>query len=98
MLKSMNIDKDPGKKNTHTLQKCKGHQIVVHSCFNSLPSEKFSPAFSSSAEFFQNQLIGEILSRIPSECQIDCIQIRPDILSGLIWVQTVFAKVISRRH
>ena len=26
---------------------------------------------------------------IPSECQTVCIQIRPDILSGLIWVQTV---------
>ena len=30
-----------------------------------------------------------ILSGIPSECQTDWIQIRPDILSGLIWVQTV---------
>ena len=26
---------------------------------------------------------------IPSGCQTVCIQIRPDILSGLIWVQTV---------
>ena len=29
------------------------------------------------------------LSRIPSECQIDLIQIRADVRSGLIWVQTV---------
>ena len=55
-----------------------------------MPSGKFPPAFLSSAEFFQNQLIGEILSRIPSECQTDWIQISPDILSDLIWIQTVF--------
>ena len=30
-----------------------------------------------------------ILSGIPSKCQTACIQIRPDILSGLIWVQIV---------
>ena len=38
-------------------------------------------------DFFQNLLI--ILSRIPSECQTVWIQIRPNILSGLIGVQTV---------
>ena len=38
----------------------------------------------SSADFFI-----KILSGIPSECQTVWIQIRPDILSGLIWVQTV---------
>ena len=50
---------------------------------------KFSTFFLLSADFFQNQLFRKILSRIPSECQIVWIQIRPDILSGLIWVQTV---------
>ena len=30
-----------------------------------------------------------IISGIPSECQTLWIQIRPDILSGLKWVQTV---------
>ena len=35
-------------------------------------------------KFFQKNLSG-----IPSECQTVWIQIRPDILSGLIWVQTV---------
>ena len=39
--------------------------------------------------FFQNQLFQKILSRIPSECQTDWIQIRPDILPGLILVQYV---------
>ena len=29
------------------------------------------------------------LSGIPSECQTVWIQIRPDVLSGLIWIQTV---------
>ena len=31
----------------------------------------------------------EILSGIPSECQTFWIKIRPDVLLGLIWVQTV---------
>ena len=38
---------------------------------------------------FLNQLFRKILSGIPSECQTDWIQIRPDILSGLIWVHSV---------
>ena len=49
--------------------------------------------------FFQSQLFGKILSGIPLECQTVWIQIRPDILSGLIWVQTVCkGNNISRRH
>ena len=49
----------------------------------------------SSADFFQNQLFQKILSEIPillgipSENLTVWIQIRPNILSGLIWVQTV---------
>ena len=39
--------------------------------------------------FFQNQFFQKILSGMPSVCQTVWIQIRPDILSGLIWVQTV---------
>ena len=42
-----------------------------------------------SADFFQNPFFLKILSQILSECQTVCIQIRPDVLSGLIWVQTV---------
>ena len=49
----------------------------------------FLHAFLSSADFFQNQLFQKTLSGIPSECQAVWIQIRPDILSGLIWIQTV---------
>ena len=45
--------------------------------------------FFPSADFFQNQHFQKILSAIPSEYQTVCTQIRPDILSGLIWVQTV---------
>ena len=43
-------------------------------------------------EFFSCFLVinfFKILSEIPSECQTDWIQIMPDILSSLIWVQTV---------
>ena len=39
--------------------------------------------------FLSDQLFLKSLSGIPSECQIDWIQIRPDILSGLIWIQSV---------
>ena len=55
-----------------------------------LPPQKFFHAFLLSAVFFfQNKLFRKILSGIPSECQTVWIQIRPNILSGLIWVQTV---------
>ena len=50
----------------------------------------FACLFLSSANFFQNQPFRKILSGLPSGCQTVWIQIRPDILSGLIWVQTVF--------
>ena len=43
----------------------------------------------SVAEFFQNQLFRKILSEIQSGCQTHWIQIRPDVSSGLNWVQTV---------
>ena len=43
----------------------------------------------SSADFFQNQFFQQILSGTLSECQTVWIQIRTDILSVLIWVQTV---------
>ena len=46
-------------------------------------------AFLSSADFFENPLFRKIISVIPSECQTVWIQIRPDILSGVNWVQTV---------
>ena len=45
-------------------------------------------AFLSSADFFQNQCFKKNLTGIPSECQTAWIQIRSDILLGLIWVQT----------
>ena len=57
----------------------------------------FSCFFVVDANFFQNQLFRKIFSEIPSECQIVWIQLRLDILSGLIWVQTA-CKGISRRH
>ena len=47
------------------------------------------PALLFSAEFFQNYPFRNIFSVIQSKCQTVWIQIRPDVLSGLIWVQTV---------
>ena len=46
-------------------------------------------AFLLSADLFQNQVFRKILSGIPSEYQTVLIQIRSDILSDLIWIQTV---------
>ena len=64
--------------------------LAIITCFtvNFAPLEIFH-AFLLSAEFFQNQPFRKILSGIPFKCQTDWIQIRPDILSGLIWVQSV---------
>ena len=45
---------------------------------------------------FSNQFFGKILSGIPSECQTVWIQIRPDISSGLIWIQTVYKRYQQR--
>ena len=53
----------------------------------------FSCFFLSSANSFQNELFRKIHSGIPSECQTVWIQIRPDVLSGLIWFQTVCKKL-----
>ena len=45
---------------------------------------------SSSADFFKIAHFRRIPSGLPSGCQTDWIQIRPDVLSDLIWVQTVY--------
>ena len=39
--------------------------------------------------FFQNLFFRKIILGIPLECQAVWIQIRPDVMSGLMWVQTV---------
>ena len=44
--------------------------------------------FLSSADIFQHYFFQNILE-MTSECQTAWIQIKPGILSGLIWVQTV---------
>ena len=44
----------------------------------------------SSADFLKNYLVHKILSGILSECQRAWNQISTDILSVLIWVQTIF--------
>ena len=50
---------------------------------------KFFMLFCHLLIFFHYQLFEKIISGILSECQTDWIQIRPDISSGLIWVQSV---------
>ena len=44
---------------------------------------------TSSADFFKNLLFQKTISGIPSVCENIWIQIRPDVMSRLIWVQTV---------
>ena len=65
--------------------------VVIGTCWaNSLFPGLILHAFlSTAADILQNQLFRKILSGTPSECQTDWIQIRPDILLGLIWVQSV---------
>ena len=46
-------------------------------------------AFFSSADISYKQLFEKNISGLPSECRIFWIQIKPDVLSGLIWAQTV---------
>ena len=72
----MVMDEDEGREDTEPV-------------INSLHAVKFCMLFLSSADFFQNQLFRKILSGIPSEYQTVWIQIRPNMLSGLIWVQIV---------
>ena len=64
------------------------NSFLVEMC-NSLPTGKFCRLFCRLLIFFQNQLFFKILSGIPSDCQQVWIQIRADILSALIWFQTV---------
>ena len=76
----------------HLVSSIKANMLFVANiwlCLNSLPYGKKFQTFLLSAVFFQNQLIWKILSGIPSECQTVWIQIRPNTLSGRIWVQTV---------
>ena len=45
---------------------------------------------SSSADFFKIAHFQRMPSGLPSGRHTDWIQIRPDVLSDLIWVQTVY--------
>ena len=74
--------------------KNKLHQPIAR--FNSLPLGIFS-CFMSSADIFLNQNFRIIPAGISPKCQTVWILIRPDNLSGLIWVKSV-SKIISKRH
>ena len=53
--------------------------VILHAFLSSVDIFFFQVSFSKKKN----------LSGIPSECQTVWIQIRPDVLLGLIWVQTV---------
>ena len=57
--------------------------------FSKIVCKVISKILLSSAVFFQNCLFQEIFSRTLLECQSVWIQIRTDVLSVLIWVQTI---------
>ena len=57
----------------------------IHFC----PLGHFSQFFFRLLIFFKIDFYKKMISRIPSECQTFWIQIRPNVMSGLIWVQTV---------
>ena len=50
---------------------------------------RFSGHFLPSIDFFSKSTFSKTSSGISSKCQTVWIQIRPDIFSGLIWVQTI---------
>ena len=74
--------------------KCQGifsfkSAAVVIDTLNLCMMDKFACFLLLAAFSFQNKLFQNIISGTPAECQTVWIQIRPDILSGLIWGQTV---------
>ena len=70
-------------------QKLSSAAVVVGALrVNSLPTGSFC-TFLSSADFFQNQLFFKNSFSNSIRVSISLIQIRPDILPGLIWVQTI---------
>ena len=56
---------------------------------NSLHAGKFFKIFVRLLIFFEINFFEKFLQELPLECQTVWIQNRPDVLSGLIWVQTV---------
>ena len=63
---------------------------ILSNDINLLPPGTFCMFFLSSADFFFKSTFLRNTFRNKSECQTVWIQIRPDIKSGLIWVQTVW--------
>ena len=61
--------------------------------FNSLHAGRFLCLLSSAYFFFKIFFFEKDISEKPSECQTVRIQIRPNILSGLNWVQSVLYRL-----
>ena len=64
------------------------NQVLRHSSYVSLILGIFH-AVLLSADFFKINFFEKFFQELRLECQTDWIQIRPDVLLGLIWVQTV---------
>ena len=67
--------------------------------YNSLHAGKFFRIFFCRLLTFSKFIFFQkILSGTVSECQTVRVQIKPDISMGLIWFQTLLAKISSRRQ
>ena len=68
---------------------------IIHQLFTHPKDLDIQPVSSTEQVFcclliiFKSIFLEKILSGIPSVCQTAWIQSRPDLLSGLTWVQTV---------
>ena len=60
---------------------------------NSLPTWIFFGLFNGQLIFFKINFFEKNISGMPTECQTVWILIRPDILSGLICVQSVLQRL-----
>ena len=74
-------------KSKHEVDLCMLHNI--RQSFHPIFYHFFYHDLLPSADFFQNKLSQKTILRALSECQTIWIQIITDILSVLIWVQTV---------
>ena len=63
--------------------------IFISNLFSSLSTRLFWMFLCPLRIFSKSFFFLKILSGIPTDCQTDWIQFRPNILSGLIWLQTV---------
>ena len=76
-------------KNILFYENCRNSFVACHLVTLTFAPWESGMLFCRLLIFFSKLVFSKILHGIPSECQSDGIQIRPDVWLGLIWVQTV---------